>query len=259
MKFKDYFKETDKWRMQKGRGQKFERPADVAKRKEKQRSKDQLAGMGRQHAAMRDQGYHWDKEKMQWVHEDGQYLESFKDEIRQIHSPKSGGGTLQQTPGEYHYSTPADFVLQHGYEFESQQLTEEELDTLKSTVSSLCRYEVKKCYYNASQVTLTNPEIKYVEGFYRIHDIPLQHAWNSINNKIVDVTIKRSAGSDMPFGEEHTPILGIIPADMAYFGVELSRELITNRFGKMDTGDQWTPFIDDWSNKWPLLKKQFEQ
>jgi hypothetical protein len=75
MKFKDYFKETDKWRMQKSRGRKFARPADITKRKDKQRSKEELAGKGRQHAAMRDQGYHWDKEKMQWIKEDGEYLD----------------------------------------------------------------------------------------------------------------------------------------------------------------------------------------
>jgi len=177
--------------------------------------------------------------------------ESFTDEIRRSYAPTSGGATLQQTPGEYHYSTPADFVLQHGYEFESQQLTEEELATLQSTLDRLCSYKIKQCYYNASQVTLMNPEIKYVEGFSQAHGIPFPHAWNSINNKIVDVTIKQTSDAE--------PILGIIPAGSAYFGVELSRELITNRFGKMNAGDQWTPFIDDYTNSWPLLKKQFKQ
>jgi len=185
--------------------------------------------------------------------------ESFTDEIRQMYAPTSGGATLQQTPGEYHYSTPADFVLQHGYEFESQQLTEEELATLESTLDRLCHYKTKQCYYNASQVTLMNPEIKYVEGFSRFQGIPFPHAWNSINNKIVDVTIKHASGSGMPFGKGHEPILGIIPAGVAYFGVELSRELITNRFGKMNAGERWTPFIDDYTNHWPLLKKQFKR
>tara|TARA_R110002051_G_scaffold8508_4_gene35504 strand:- start:3974 stop:4516 length:543 start_codon:yes stop_codon:yes gene_type:complete len=62
MKYKDYFKEADK---RKGMS-----PAAIAKHKDKQRSKQDLANKSRQHGAMRDQGYRWDKETMQWVHED---------------------------------------------------------------------------------------------------------------------------------------------------------------------------------------------
>jgi len=79
MKFKNYFKESDNWRMQKSRGRKFEDPASVAKRKDKRRSKEQLAGKHGQHAAMRGQGYHWDKEKMQWVHEDTRGRKNYMD------------------------------------------------------------------------------------------------------------------------------------------------------------------------------------
>ena len=54
-------------------------PATIAKYKDKQRSKQDLAKKSRQHGAMRDQGYRWDKERMQWVHEDKRGRKSYMD------------------------------------------------------------------------------------------------------------------------------------------------------------------------------------
>ena len=79
MKYKDYFKESGNWQTQKRRTRKFEDPASVAKRKDKQRSKQDLANKSRQHGAMRDQGYRWDKETMQWVHEDNRGRKKYED------------------------------------------------------------------------------------------------------------------------------------------------------------------------------------
>ena len=62
MKYKEYFKEVAKRR---GTG-----PAAITKHKDKKRSKQDLAKRSRPQQQMRDLGYRWDKEKMQWVAED---------------------------------------------------------------------------------------------------------------------------------------------------------------------------------------------
>ena len=79
MKYKDYFKEGGKWQVQKHprshRGNNS--PEDVSKRKDRRTSAQDLAKKSHQHGAMRDQGYRWDKEKMQWVHEDNRGRKSY--------------------------------------------------------------------------------------------------------------------------------------------------------------------------------------
>ena len=71
MKYKEYFNEVAEGR---GIG-----PDAITKHKDKKRSKDALAKRSRPQQQMRDQGYRWDKEKMQWVHEDKRGRKSYLD------------------------------------------------------------------------------------------------------------------------------------------------------------------------------------
>ena len=69
MKYKDYFKEVSK--------RKAISSADIARYKDKQQSKAALTKRGRPHQQMKDLGYRWDKERMQWVHEDNRGRKSY--------------------------------------------------------------------------------------------------------------------------------------------------------------------------------------
>ena len=52
--------------------------------------------------------------------------------------------------------------------------------------------KIKQCYYNSQMLALQNPRILYYEGFAnsKVLSLPLEHAFNVIDNKVVDVTWK---------------------------------------------------------------------
>ena len=71
MKYSEYFKEASKRR--------GISPAAIAKYKDKKRSKDDLAKRTRPQQQMKDLGYRWDKQRMQWFHEDNRGRKSYMD------------------------------------------------------------------------------------------------------------------------------------------------------------------------------------
>jgi len=46
----------------------------------------------------------------------------------------------------------------------------------------------KQCYKNAAQLCTSCPGVKYVEGEISYHGIPIEHAWNKIDDKYFDIT-----------------------------------------------------------------------
>ena len=50
------------------------------------------------------------------------------------------------------------------------------------------KFSVKMCYKNASEVCAIIPGAKYVEGYVSFMGIPIEHAWNKIGDKYIDVT-----------------------------------------------------------------------
>ena len=134
---------------------------------------------------------------------------------------------------EYAYSGPADFILKHGKQYQSDVLDRQ------------CSYKAKQCFYNAQSIGLGG-RIGYVEGMANSVGIPMPHAWNTINDKVIDMTWK--------FNNNDKPVVGVIPADWEYFGVQLPNKMINKMW---DTG-QSSAMIDDWETGFPLLKKLFK-
>lgn len=63
----------------------------------------------------------------------------------------------------------------------------------KSEISKIKKYvnpKKKECYKNATSLLSLFPEkhIKYVEGFFTCYGIPLEHAFNKVGDKYVDIT-----------------------------------------------------------------------
>ena len=143
------------------------------------------------------------------------------------------------------YGGPADFILQHGQQYKSAKLTDEELDMLRNVLSRQCSYKVKQCFYNAQSIGLTGI-IGYCEGYADSLGLPMEHAWNTINGKVIDMTWR--------FGNGGKPVLGIIPAGWAYYGVELPDAIVRKQWSKGES----QPLITNWEDGFPLLKNAFE-
>ena len=143
------------------------------------------------------------------------------------------------------YTGPADFILQHGRHYKSAKLTPEEMDMLKDVLDRQCSYKMGQCFYNAQSIGLGG-RIGYVEGYADSIGLPMEHAWNTINGKVIDMTWKDNNGGQ--------PIIGNIPEGWEYFGVELPSKKINDMWRKSGLSH---PLIGDWEGGWPLLKQAF--
>ena len=142
--------------------------------------------------------------------------------------------------------THHSYIAEHGRQFTSAELTPAELDYISNIQWD--RRAPKECYLNSQIEALILPkqpdiDLKYVEGYVRPGvSIGIEHAWLSINEKLVDPTIRIS----QPPGR----ITSIIPADWEFWGVELDTQLCLHAIehGKA------IPLVDDWECNWPLVR-----
>jgi len=47
---------------------------------------------------------------------------------------------------------------------------------------------MKQCYKNAAQMSIYCENVKYVEGEISYHGVPIEHAWNKVDDKYFDIT-----------------------------------------------------------------------
>ena len=146
---------------------------------------------------------------------------------------------------DFYYSSVPDLLLKEGTKFESQPLTEEELAYLDKIKHATSRYRMKQCFYNAQDLASMFSDIKYVEGYlYTI--IPFEHAWNTLNGKVIDFTIKKVNGGK--------PVLGIIPEGWEYHGITLPTGSIRSFWAKHGLTDSQ---LSNYRDHYPLLKEKF--
>ena len=55
-------------------------------------------------------------------------------------------------------------------------------------IAGVVPIQKKECFKNATLVSLTFPDVKYVEGQFECCGIPIDHAWNEYNGHYFDVT-----------------------------------------------------------------------
>lgn len=143
------------------------------------------------------------------------------------------------------YKSVCDFIEKEGKFYKSQKLTKEEMEIVKRALNYFSKDpQPKQCFYNSQLLSFYDPtkKIKYVEGY--IHKIlpGIEHAWNSINGKIIDITLK----------ENGHPIIGIIPEDMAYYGVEVKN--FEEEFNKMMKTGFSDSILNNHNNRWAYIK-----
>lgn len=155
----------------------------------------------------------------------------------------AGGANM----AEYNYSSVYDFVLDQGRECPATARDEE----LAARITNWLPWQpqLKECYYNAQFFSLYWGErATYMEGIATSGLLPVNHAWNVVDGKVVDLTWR--ANYQLAFDIEQSAV-GNLPDNWAYYGVPLEPVLIHDMW--VSTGEA-RPLIDDWSQGFPLLK-----
>ena len=159
--------------------------------------------------------------------------------------------------------TQEGYVLTKGRAFtSSSQLTEEQYDYLMCLTDAIA-CAPKQCFYNAQMITLADsyretPRVKYYEGYVFTGFMPILHAWITLDDKIVDVTLSTDPESGLKFAQGQPPqedlrdrVLGVIPDGWEYLGVPMDTDYVTSTLLRHTAS---LSLIDNWQDGWPLLK-----
>lgn len=145
------------------------------------------------------------------------------------------------------YSCMYDFVLDHGIEFLSAELTQEDRDLVDAAKHGLGDeyFEKKQCFFNGQVLARGNPQVAYYEGYAMKEGLgfPILHGWNVVNGKVVDLTWRDEGGR-----RAH----GTFPAGREYLGVSVNKASILEMW--LSTGSSIS-HLDNWEEGWPLLRR----
>jgi len=155
---------------------------------------------------------------------------------------------------EFYYKNIYDFTLVEGKMYESKQLTpEEHKSTMKRIKSLNGKFAQHQCFYNSGSLAMSDlkGKIKYVEGFIfkKDLDIPILHAWNEINGKVIDITIINKYG-------EFT--LGSFEDDIAYCGSVFPTAYIRKIFLSKNSRSVLSDIANP-NKLWPILHNKFTE
>lgn len=120
----------------------------------------------------------------------------------------------------------------------STALTAAEREMVSEAVTAI-KPQPKCCFANALRLWEYDPAFSYVEGFAIAtgHDILYDHAWNSLNGKLIDVTVGAA-----PFSE--------------YFGIEFeTSELLTHYYEFGEDTDVWG-ILRNHGDKYQYLREE---
>lgn len=154
---------------------------------------------------------------------------------------------------DFYYKNIFDFTCIEGKMYKSQSFTTEERKSTVKRINSLNgMFAPNQCFSNSGKLAMSDSKnkIKYVEGFIfkREIGIPILHAWNEINGKIIDITLINK------FGEYS---LGEYENDMAYFGTVFPIGYVRSIFLQKTKSRSLLSDISDHNNPWPILKERF--
>jgi hypothetical protein len=158
-------------------------------------------------------------------------------------------------PEGYLYSCMEEYVNANGVDFSSEALTEREMVTVMDAVDrARMRFQIKQCFYNAQMLVLADDsgDLIYHEGWaFGKAIIAVHHGWASINGKVIDLTWRLDQ-TLRKRGRLRDRIIGLYPEGYEYVGVPFpdKRHLREKMLDRGWVGSQ----IDDWENRWPLLR-----
>lgn len=151
---------------------------------------------------------------------------------------------------DFYYKNIYDFILKEGKVYQSQPFTSEERKFVLKRIKSLNgTFAPHHCFSNSGKLAMADhkEKIKYVEGFIFKEEIgiPILHAWNEINGKVIDITLINKYG-------EYT--IGSFEEDILYSGAVFPISYIRKTFLSKTKSRS---VLDDISGHWPVLKHQF--
>lgn len=155
-------------------------------------------------------------------------------------------------PEGYAYASQEDFIATHGVSFRSAKLSPGERKLVLGAAERCHEsFPIKECYRNSVILVSAEPRLTYVEGLFiseRV-GIPIQHAWVVIDDKVVDMTARRSG--PVGRGRWGDRVLGEFPEGRHYFGVSFHGDQVLDAA----VDKRWSgAMIDDWQRHWPMLK-----
>ena len=183
-------------------------------------------------------------------------------------NPKSLQEHLQMrheinSPGAPHL-TMEGYVLEKGLAMASSQpLTDDQYNYL-GVITGMIECLPKQCFHNAQMMTLADSyrvrqRVKYHEGYVFKNISPVLHAWVTLDDKIVDVTLSTDPESAQRFFAGESPqedlrdrVLGVIPEGWEYLGVPMETDYVVSTMMK---NQESRSLIDNWQDGWPLLQK----
>lgn len=158
--------------------------------------------------------------------------------------------------------TQEQYVLDKGTQMTSTEpLTDEQYVYLKRITGGI-ECVPKQCFHNSQMMTLADSyhetqRVKYHEGYVFTGIMPILHAWITLDDKIVDVTLSTDPESTQRFFDGEPPqedlmdrVLGVIPDGWEYIGVPMESEYVV---GLLLKNMESRSLIDNWQDGWPLL------
>jgi hypothetical protein len=155
----------------------------------------------------------------------------------------------------FYYKNKFDFTLREGKIYKSVPFTAEERKFVLKRIKSLNgTFAPNHCFLNSGKLAMADStfNIKYVEGFIfkKDDEVPILHAWNEINGKVIDITLINKYG-------EYT--IGTFEDDIAYRGTVFTTRYVRSAFSHKTRSRSILSDISDKSNPWPILKEKFSE
>jgi len=183
---------------------------------------------------------------------------SLQEHLQMRHEINSQHGVLWLIEG---------YVLEKGLAMASSQpLTDDQYNYL-GVITGMIECLPKQCFHNAQMMTLADSyrvhqRVKYHEGYVLCRNgiMPILHAWITLDDKIVDVTLSTDPKSTTRFINGEPPqedlrdrVLGVIPNGWEFLGVPMETDYVVSTMMK---NQESRSLIDNWQDGWPLLSKK---
>ena len=172
--------------------------------------------------------------------------------------------SIEALGGRGELMSQEQYVLDRGVKMSSSEpLTEEQYEYLMCLTGAI-ECLPKQCFFNAQMMTLTDSyretqRVKYHEGYVWVGLMPILHAWITLDDKIVDVTLSTDRESTQRFINGEPPqedlmdrVLGVRPEEWEYLGVPMETDYVTKT---LVNNMEARSLIDNWQEGWPLLKR----
>lgn len=142
-------------------------------------------------------------------------------------------------------------VLEHGNEFSDEPFTKEEEALIEKLFEGVpC--EMKQCFHSNQTALLRNTyndlfdQFQYHEGYVAAAIVPVLHAFVTINNKVVDVTLRNHDD----YTEDMMTRVRENRKRYDYIGIPFKNKRVIDEV--IDRGESFS-VIDDWKTGFPML------